>query len=155
MKLKSGSSYLMCARMMPMTDSYHENAMITQEKNECFMKGCNDEQQNGMENKDVTNLKNMTFTKAHEILGHAGPQLTISTARALGFKVKSNNVKCEHCGKAKSMQKNLKRIASNPSTEKGVRLMIDITSSKEVSLGGNKYWLAIWTKEHPCYGVNS
>ena len=35
MKLKSGSSYLMCARMMPMTDSYHENAMITQEKNEC------------------------------------------------------------------------------------------------------------------------
>ena len=55
MKLKSGLSYLMCARMIPMTDSYHENAMITQEKNECFVEGCNDEQQNGKENKNVTN----------------------------------------------------------------------------------------------------
>ena len=126
--------------MIPITDSYHENAIITQEKKECFIKSCNDEQLNGMGNKNVVNLKNMTFTKAHEILGHAGPQLTISTA---GFKVESSNVKCEHCGKAKSMQKNLKRMASNPSTERGVRLMIDITSSKEISLGSNKYWLAI------------
>ena len=55
MKLKSGSSYLMCARMIPMTDSYHENAMITQKKKECFTKNCNDEQQSGMENSNVMN----------------------------------------------------------------------------------------------------
>ena len=145
MKLKSGSSYLMCARMVPVVDQYHELAMIQEDdKTKQETKGqIEDKIIEKDKEQNTDKLRPMTFIKAHQILGHAGPQLTISTAKTLGFKVKSSNKKCKHCGKAKSMQKNLKRSADDPAVEKGIRLMINITSSRELSLGGNKYWLAM------------
>ena len=82
-KLQSGSSYLMCARMIPIDFVHHETAMLNSE----------------------TNLKPMTFNKAHQILGHAGPQLTIITAKKLGYRVKSTSKKCKHCGTAKTTKK--------------------------------------------------
>ena len=85
----------------------------------------------------------MAFMKAHQILGHAGPKLTIETSRALGYKVRMKDKKCRFCGKAKSKQKNLKKKTNCTANERGIRLLIDITSSKTRSIGNNKYWLAI------------
>ena len=120
-KLESGSSYLMCARMMPIDSVHHEHAMLNEE----------------------SHLKPMSFMKAHYMLGHPGPRLTVSTAKKLGYKVKLSNRKCNHCGLAKSTKKDINKRCKNIATEKGEKLSIDITSSKEKSLGQNKYWLAL------------
>ena len=59
-----------------------------------------------MMNKEV-NLRPLSYMKAHLMLGHAEPKLTISTEKKLGFKVKSINGKCIDCGQAKSTRKNI------------------------------------------------
>ena len=112
-KLSSGSSYLMCAQMVPIDNVHHKLAMINNE----------------------TGLSNMSFSRAHQILGHAGPRITIDTMKELGYKVKSSNKKCRHCGKAKSTQKNISKLSDNKAIRKGSYLSIDITSSKAKSLG--------------------
>ena len=40
-------------------------------------------------------------------------------------------------------QKNISKTSDDMTTEKGIRLSIDITSSKQKSLGDNKYWVAL------------
>ena len=44
---------------------------------------------------------------------------------------------------AKSTKRNISKMRENTTVPKGERLSIDITSSKEKSLGQNKYWLAL------------
>ena len=103
MKLKSGSSYLMCAKMIPVKNAIHETAMVSLDRSQKIK----------IEPAEIIpterKLKQMSFMKAHQILGHAGPKLTIETSRALGYKVRMKDKKCRFCGKAKSKQKNLKK----------------------------------------------
>ena len=106
--------------MIPSTGKPHENAMVHRESKELEFNLNSGEK-----------LKSMKFMTAHRIFAHAGPRLTIETARNMGYKVKAINKCCIDCGKAKITQKRLKREAENKATERGIRLMIDITSSKE------------------------
>ena len=59
----------------------------------------------------------------------------------MGYNVKAINKTCMDCGKAKVTQKRLKREADDRAIERGIRLMINITSIKERSIVGNKFWL--------------
>jgi hypothetical protein len=78
------------------------------------------------------------------MLGHPKSQVLASTVSKDGFNTKNT---LEHTSPnsaiCKAKQKNLKKMNSNPSTELGGRINIDISSVKTPSYGGANFWLLI------------
>ena len=124
--------------MIPIANQWHETAVGSEEDKEKKMKMKNS---NKVENKPKENIKMkknndeemygensnpIGLMKTHRLLGHAGPQITISTIRRLGYRMKHSHKKYKDFGKAKISQKKLNRASHNPAKEKGVRLLVYI-----------------------------
>jgi len=80
----------------------------------------------------------------HEVLGHVGDDVTKETALYCGLKIQGSMHPCGDCLKAKARQKNI--FNNNEATRSviaGERLGFDISSIKNLSLGGSKYWLLV------------
>jgi Reverse transcriptase (RNA-dependent DNA polymerase) len=91
--------------------------------------------------KETANLV-MNFSKLHSLLGHPNDATLKQTAKHNGFTlVNVPEGPCKYCVKAKIRMKNMPKLATNPSTRKLERLMIDISYIKSHSLGQNNYWL--------------
>jgi len=81
----------------------------------------------------------------HEVLGHVGDDVTKETALYYGLKIQGSMHPCSDCLKAKARQKNI--FNNNNQTARSViageRLGFDISSIKDLSLGGSKFWLLV------------
>ena len=81
----------------------------------------------------------------HEVLGHVGDEVTKETALYYGLKIQGSMHPCGDCLKAKARQKNIFNYNNQTSHSiiAGERLGFDISSIKDVSLGGSKFWLLV------------
>ena len=84
--------------------------------------------------------------KYHLQLGHVCEDTTRLTAKFYGINLTKKNLPCGDCALAKRMQHRLPREATNPATECGGRMFVDVTEIHNLSLGGRKY-LAALTEE--------
>ena len=86
----------------------------------------------------------ITAMKLHQITGHTGEHLLKPTANYMKFKLLGRLPPCEACAKAKIRQRNVqkKKIKKIP-TKPGYRVLIDISSFKQVSRGWNRHWLIL------------
>jgi hypothetical protein len=87
----------------------------------------------------------MTYSKAHQVLGHTGEMRTRATSESLGWKIGPTSKVCESCPIAKAKQKNVKKTGSKDEqiVKAGELFGSDITSSKSTSYGGNKFWVLV------------
>jgi hypothetical protein len=87
--------------------------------------------------------KCIDVNRFHEILGHCGADRLQKTAHIHGIKLKGNVEVCEDCAIAKARQKNVNKEWKGGSQVPGERLYMDISSVRDVSLGGSKFWVLV------------
>ena len=90
----------------------------------------------------ITN-KCLDINRFHEILGHCGLDRLQKTAKIHGLKLKGDFEVCKDCAVAKARQKNVNKVWKVGSQIPGERLYLDISSIKEKSFGGAKFWVLI------------
>jgi hypothetical protein len=84
------------------------------------------------------------YQALHERLGHANDKKVTATAKNLGIRYTGQPHPCEHCAQAKLRIKNIPKVTTHiAATDIGERIMVDISSVKVPSAGGNKYWLLV------------
>ena len=86
--------------------------------------------------------KSIPISKFHQMTGHTGEYLMITTADYMIMKLTGKLKPCETCAQTKIRQANVpkkkeKQVPSRP----GHRLFIDISSFKHESMGGQGHWL--------------
>ena len=80
----------------------------------------------------------------HGIFGHHSMASTKSTAKYYGIKLMGSMQDCEDCLQGKARQKNVgKGTEEKRATKPGHRLFFDISSIKNTSYGGSKFWLLL------------
>jgi hypothetical protein len=86
----------------------------------------------------------LDINKLHTMFGHPNSQVLAATVSKYGFKTKNTlEHTCPNCAICKAKQKNLNKLNSNPSTELGGRINIDISSVQTPSYRGANFWLLI------------
>ena len=68
---------------------------------------------------------------------------TSLTAKYYGIKLTSKFLPCGDCALAKRTQHRLARAATNPATECGGRMFLDVMEIRNLTLGGQKYLAAL------------
>ncbi|CAJ1945008.1 unnamed protein product [Cylindrotheca closterium] len=81
--------------------------------------------------------REISIAKFHEMYAHPGEAIPYN------LKLQSKLEKCENCALAKSRQANISKEPVDRSEVPGEELMIDISSVKKKSAGGNKFWLQV------------
>ena len=86
----------------------------------------------------------MDYKDLHDILGHANKKVIDDTARRLRVTVTGvpENIKCPECSLAKIRIRNF-GTSTDPTTEVGEKISLDISSVRTVSYGGAKFWLLL------------
>jgi len=79
----------------------------------------------------------------HKILGHCGSDRLEKTAKIHNFKLCGEFQTCEECAIAKGRQKNINKEWKGGSQVPGERLYLDISSVRDASYGGSKFWALI------------
>lgn len=87
--------------------------------------------------------KRININLAHQLLGHPGSAILRSTAASLGWILNGKLQKCEHCAIGKAKQKNVPKYVEKRDFSPGEGWSIDISSIKNSSAGGSKYW-CLW-----------
>ena len=87
--------------------------------------------------------KSVNIVTLHKCLGHPGEAVTKATAKYMDWHLQGQLEKCEDCALGKAKQKNIAKVSQNKSKIKGERLLMDISSVKNKSFGGSKFWLLI------------
>ena len=86
-------------------------------------------------------VKQMNVNKFHQLLGHASIETTKRTASNMNIKLVGKVVACSDCVLAKIRKKNIKKVSDLQSKVPGERLMVDISSIRNESLGGKNLWI--------------
>ena len=93
---------------------------------------------------EIANVaQTLTYSEAHQKLGHPGEEATRATAAKLGWKLTIKTEECEACPIGKARQKNLNKIAGRTAEKFGQVMASDISSIATEALGGRKYWLLV------------
>jgi hypothetical protein len=79
----------------------------------------------------------------HKLFGHCGQKILNKTIKMYGFKSSGSFDTCEQCAIVKAQQKNVNKQWLGSSNLPGERLYINISSIKERSFGGAKFWALI------------
>jgi len=80
----------------------------------------------------------------HQIMGHAHDQTSILMAKYYNIKVTGVLDPCEDCKLSKARQKNVTKVSEGTAVvEPGERLCLDISSVRDISFGGNKFWILV------------
>ena len=87
--------------------------------------------------------KKININLAHQLLGHPGSTILRSTSTNLGWILTGKLQKCEHCAIGKAKQKNVPKYVEKRDFSPGEGWSIDISSIKNSSAGGSKYW-CLW-----------
>ena len=90
----------------------------------------------------------------HEVLGHTHEKVVWSTATHLGIKLIGEFNNCKNCALGKAKQQNIAKINANKAEAKGERIYLDISSIKNKSFGGAKYWILLEDEAmHFCWSL--
>jgi hypothetical protein len=98
---------------------------------------------NGFANASIRNESIFDINHLHKLFGHCGQEILNKTIKMYGFKSSGCFDTCEQCAIAKARQKNFNKQWLGSSNLPGERLYVDISSIKERSFGGAKFWALI------------
>ena len=87
--------------------------------------------------------KKIDMNEFHKMLGHCGLDRLEKTARIHNLQLSGDFSKCEECAIAKARQKNVNKEWIGGSKIPGERVYLDISSIKDASYGGSKFWALI------------
>jgi hypothetical protein len=90
--------------------------------------------------------KSFNVNHLHRIFGHCGHETLKNTIKMYGFNLSGVLETCEECAIAKPQQKNVNKNWLGSSNVPCEQLYIDISSIKERSFGGAKFWALIVDK---------
>ena len=97
-----------------------------------------------MANPALTRGQKMSIKRFHDMFGHQSVETTKITAKYYGIDLTGTMDACESCILGKARQKNVgKGNEEKRETEPGKRLFFDVSSIKNVSYGGSKFWLLV------------
>lgn len=87
----------------------------------------------------------LSYDVYHSRLMHANDEVLRRTGQRLGWKFnqKENKTTCISCAMGKSKQKKIPKTTHVKATRPGERLFVDISSMKNRSLGGSKFWALV------------
>jgi hypothetical protein len=97
----------------------------------------------GFANVSISNERVYDINLLHKLFGHCGQEILNKTIKMYGFKSSGSFDTCEQYAIAKARQKNINKQWPDSSNLPGERLYIDISSIKERSFGGAKFWALI------------
>jgi hypothetical protein len=98
---------------------------------------------NGFANASISSEKIYNINHLHKLFGHCGQEILNKTIKMYGFKSSGCFYTCEQCAITKARQKDVNKQWLGSSNLPGERLYIDISSIKERSFGGAKFWALI------------
>jgi hypothetical protein len=98
---------------------------------------------NEFANASISNERSYDVNNLHKLFGHCGQEILNNTIKMYGFKSSGNFDTCEQCAIVKAQQKNVNNNWLSSSNSPGERLYVDISSIKERSIGGAKFWALI------------
>jgi hypothetical protein len=98
---------------------------------------------NGFANASISNERTYDINHLHKLFGHCGQEILNKTIKIYGFKSFGSFDTCEQCAIMKARQKNVNKNWLGSSNLPGERLYVDISSIKERSFGGAKFWALI------------
>jgi hypothetical protein len=98
---------------------------------------------NGFSNASISNERVYDINHMHKLFGPFGQETLNNTVKMYGFKSSGNFETCELCAIAKSRQKNLNKNRLGSSNVPGGCLYNNISSIKERSCAGAKFWALI------------
>jgi hypothetical protein len=81
----------------------------------------------------------MTYSEAHQKLGHPGEEFTKATAIKIGYKMTKKIEECKSCLFGKAQQKKLNKNTGRKSEKPGQVFASDISSVATEGIGGRKY----------------
>jgi hypothetical protein len=87
--------------------------------------------------------KGIEFYDFHTMLGHCGSDRLDRTAKIHGFKLFGELKTCKQCVISKARQKNINKEWKGSSQIPVERLYINISSIKNASYGGSKFWALV------------
>jgi hypothetical protein len=87
--------------------------------------------------------KGIDVNKFHEMIGHCGVNRLKKTAQVHGLKLKGDFKVCEDCAVAKTRQKNLNKDWKCGIQVPGERVYLDISSIRDESYGGSRFWVLL------------
>jgi hypothetical protein len=87
--------------------------------------------------------KNFNVNHLHRIFGHCGHETLKNTIKMYGFNSSGVLETCEECAIAKAQQKNVNKNWLGSRNVPCERLYMDISSIKQRSFGGAKFWALI------------
>jgi hypothetical protein len=98
---------------------------------------------NGFANASISNQRIYDINHLHKLFGHCGQEILNKTIKMYGFKSSGSFDTCEQCAIAKARQKNVNKQWLGSSNLPGERLYINMSSIKERSFDGAKFWALI------------
>jgi hypothetical protein len=97
----------------------------------------------------------ITYNDLHDRLGHANKVMVRTTAKMLKIPTSGKATTCEHSAEAKIKKSKFEKEAHNTPTRIGQRISFDISSVRDSSQGGNKFWLPILDSLVTTVGVSA
>jgi hypothetical protein len=105
---------------------------------------------NGFASASISTERSYDINHLHKVFGHFGQEVLNNTIKMYGFKSSGNFDTCEQCNIAKAQQKNMNKNWLDSSNFPGECLYAYISSVKERSIGGAKFW-ALIVDDHKVY----
>jgi hypothetical protein len=87
--------------------------------------------------------KSWNINRMHQVFNHASEDVLRKIAKEQGWNITGKFETCKDCKESNAKQKNVSKVSDSKSDIPGERLFIDITSIKDKSIGGSKFWLVI------------
>jgi hypothetical protein len=87
--------------------------------------------------------KSININDFHKMLGHCGYDRLQKTAKIHSLRLSGEFDTCEECAIAKARKKNVNKEWKGGSQIPRERVYLDISSIKDVSYGGSKFWVLI------------
>jgi hypothetical protein len=98
---------------------------------------------NGFANASISIKRSYDINHLHKLLGHCGQEMFNNTIKMYGFKSSGNFDAFEQCAVAKALQKNINKNWLGSRNPPGEHFYVDINLIKEISIGGEKFWVLI------------
>jgi hypothetical protein len=98
---------------------------------------------NGFANASISTERSYDINHLHKVFGHCGQEVLNNTINMYGFKSSGNFDTCEQCAIAKAQRKNVNKNMLVSSNLPGECLYVDISSIKERTICGAKFWALI------------
>jgi hypothetical protein len=107
---------------------------------EVLMKPILSDNINRFANASISNERIYDINHFHKLFGHCGQEILNKKIKMYWFKSSGSFDTCQQCAIAKARQKNVNKNWLGSSNFPGERLNVDISSIKERTFSGAKFW---------------